>query len=77
MLTISECDMQHNIGRCLHSIPLAEITSLTVKGGFLSVLMGGEVLSFRYKNKKFAFHNVVITGGVKDSVNVIREEANA
>ena len=75
ILTISEIDMQHNIGRCLKSIPLREISRLTVKEGFLSVLFGGTPLSFVYDGKTYAFSNVVITGGVKDSVEVIKKES--
>ena len=76
-LTISEIDMQHNIGRCLNQIPLKEISALTVKEGFLSVLFGGTPLSFRWNGRKFTFSNVVITGGVKESVEIIRKESAA
>lgn len=73
-LTISEGGMNNSVGRCLRRIPLKEVTSLTVKG-FLSQMMGGEALSFLWQGKKFAFHNVVVTGPVKECVNVIRKEA--
>ena len=75
LLTISDIDMQHNIGRCLHRIPLKELSNLTIKEGFLSVLLGGTPLSFQWNGKKFAFSNLVITGGVKESVEVIKKES--
>lgn len=77
LLTISQTDMQNNIGPLLHRIPLNEITELVVKEGFLSVLLGGTPLSFVWNGKKFAFSNVIITGGVKESVEVIRKEAKS
>lgn len=77
LLTLSDIDMHHNIGRCRQQIPLKEITALTVKEGFLSALFGGAPLSFVWNGKKYAFSNVIITGGVKDSVDVIKKESGA
>lgn len=75
ILTVSEIDAQHVIGSCIERIPLKEITDLRVKTGFFSALFAGDPISFTWNGEKYAFSNVIITGAVKDSMDVIREES--
>ena len=75
ILTVSEIDALHMIGSCLERIPLREITDPRVKTDFFSELFAGDPISFTWDGEKYAFSNVIITGAVKDSLDVIRAES--